>query len=68
MGEGGLPMMSLPTWVPGPMFLLGRGVSVWSHVPSGESLSRGVSVRETPPRETPPRVVGGAYPTGMLSC
>ena len=50
---GGLPMMSLPTWVPGPMLLLGRGVSAWSHVPSGESLSRGVSVVETPLQERP---------------
>ena len=26
-------MMSLPVWVPGPMFLLG-GLCPWSHVPS----------------------------------
>ena len=51
-GRGDLPMMSLPTWVPGPMFLLGKGVSAWSHVPSGESLSSGVSVRETPKRDS----------------
>ena len=30
---GGLCMMSLPVWLPGPMFLLG-GLCPWSHVPS----------------------------------
>ena len=34
-GGGGFCMMSLPVWLPGPMFLLGRGVSAWSHVLSG---------------------------------
>ena len=27
-------------WLPGPMFLLGGGVSAWFHVPSGGFLSR----------------------------
>ena len=28
-------MMLLTVWVPSPMFLLGRGLCAWSHVPSG---------------------------------
>ena len=47
---------------------------LWSHVPSGGSLSRGVyvweevSVRETPQTETPLWWrAGGTHPTGMLS-
>ena len=38
-------MMSLPVWLPGPMFLPG-GLCLWSHVPSID--------RETPPGQTPP--------------
>ena len=47
-------MMSLPIWLSGPMFLLGRGVSVQGDLYRGEgSLSReflswGVSIRRTP--------------------
>ena len=85
-GGGGLCMMSLPVWLPGPMFLgwvggwvggWGGGVlCLWSHVPmflpgGRGSLSRGVSVRETPhPRtETPVwQRVGSTHPTGMHSC
>ena len=48
-------MMSLPVSLLGPMFLLGwGGLCLWSHVPSGGSLSRGVSVRETPGQRPPP--------------
>ena len=36
-----LCMMSLSVWLPGPMFLLGGRLYLWSHVPSGRSLSRG---------------------------
>ena len=39
--QGDLCMMSLPVWLPGPMFLLG-GLSLWSHVHSRGSLSRGL--------------------------
>ena len=64
-GGGGLCVMSLPVWLPGPMFLPG-GVSVsgpmfllgircfWSHVPSGGSLSRGVSLTKNPRQRPPP--------------
>ena len=35
-------MISLPVWLPGPMFLLGRrGLCPWFHVPSGGLCSRG---------------------------
>ena len=73
-GEGGLCMMSLSVWLPGPNNLQG-GLCCWSHVPSRGSLSRrslysvgslsrGVSVGR------PPRIKksGGTHPTGMLSC
>ena len=56
-GRGkGLCMMSLPVWLPGPMFLL-EGLCLWSHVPSGGSLSLvpcsfwGVSVLRPPDRD-----------------
>ena len=39
-GEGGLCMMSLSVWLPGPNNLLG-GLCSWSHVPSRGSPSRG---------------------------
>ena len=75
-------MMSLPVWLPGlmshvsssgvsvsgPMFLLGEGLCLWSHVPSRESLSAGVSLTETPldrdpldrdsPEQRPPPLYG----------
>ena len=34
-------MMLLTVWVPSPMFLLGRGLCAWSHVPSGGGLCLG---------------------------
>ena len=61
-GDGGLCMMLLPVWLPGPMFLLG-GLYPWSHVPSrvvsvmgvtfqrGGSLFGGVSVGRPPESE-----------------
>ena len=70
-------MMSLPVWLPGPMFLL-AGLCSWSYVPSGRVLYigglcpggllgisiQGVSVGR------PPRIrnARGTHPTGMLSC
>ena len=61
MGKGGLCMMSLPVWLPGPMVLLGVSVSgpmflprwslslvglcPWSHVLFRGSLSKEVSVQ-----------------------
>ena len=67
-------MMSLPVWLPGPMFLLG-GVSVQRGLCLGcVSVHRGLclggvlcpgdlclGVSEI-------RKVGGTHPTGMLSC
>ena len=56
-------MMSLPVWLPGPIFLPGGpmslvpcsvgGLCLWSHVPSRVSLSGGVSLTQTPWTETP---------------
>ena len=76
-GGGGLIMMSLPVWLPGPMFLLGglyrcscvpfgglcpRGSLSRGSLSRGASLSRGVSVRETSRTETPFRTVkSGQY-------
>ena len=54
-------MMSLPVWLPGPMFL--RGVSV----PGPMSLEEGVcpgSLKGNPGI----RKAGGTHSTGMLSC
>ena len=64
---GDLCMMSLPVWLLGPMFLLGVSVSGSMFFPGHlcpwglclvdlcrESLSRGVSVRETPGQRPPP--------------
>ena len=49
----GLCIMSLPVWLPDPMFLLG-GLCPWSHVPFRWSLSTGLCP-------------GGLYPEGSLS-
>ena len=67
-GEGeGLCMMSLPVWLPGPMFLPGRGICVSGPMFLGDGVSvqegggsiqeRG-SVREIPLTETPTRSYG----------
>ena len=56
-GGGGLCMMSLHVWLPGPMFLPGEGaLCAWSHVPwmggglcPGGSLSGRLLWTETPP-------------------
>ena len=37
MGGGGLCMMSLPVWLPGPMFFL-EGLYLWFHIPSRGGL------------------------------
>ena len=52
-GIGGLCMMSLPVWIPGPMFLP-RGLCLWSHVSSGGSLvfvQGGLPDRDPPGRD-----------------
>ena len=52
-------MMSLPVWLPGPIFLL-EGLCLWSHVPSRGSLSLtpffllgGLSDRDIPDKRPP---------------
>ena len=40
LSTGGVCMMSLPIWLPGPMFLL-EGLSPWSHVRSSGGLCLG---------------------------
>ena len=60
-------MMSLPVWLPGPMFLLGVSVPGPMFL-LGVSV-QGVSVRGGFCRETPRmRKVVGMHPIGMLSC
>ena len=59
-GEGALCMISLPVWLPGPMFLPG-GLCLWSHVPSGR-----VSITDTPfdrdlPGQRPPCTVRSGW-------
>ena len=56
--QEGLCMMSLPVWLPGPMFLLGGALCLWSHVLSAGSLSRGISVQGN-------FCPGGLYPGGL---
>ena len=46
-------LMSLPVWLPDPMFLKG-GLCPWSHVPPGGSLPRGVF---PPPHKSENRAV-----------
>ena len=48
--RGGLCMMSLPVWLPCPMFLLGEGL--WSMFLQGVSVQRGLPDRD-PWTETP---------------
>ena len=56
-------MMSLPVWLPDPMFLLWGGVFVRGSL-SGGGLCPGGSVGRAPGI----RKAGGTHPTGMLSC
>ena len=74
--HGGLCMMSLPVWLPGPMFLLG-GLCPWSHVPlMGVSVQEGlcpggkvfVQRRVSVGRHLQIRKLSSVHPTGMLSC
>ena len=55
--HGGLCMMSLPVWLPGPMFLLG-GLCPWSHVPSLGVSVQGASVQGG-------SLSGGFFPGGV---
>ena len=67
---GSLCMMSLPVWLPGPIFLLGRrvlcarslvpsgGLCFWSHVPSKGFPSRGSLSRGSVPDRDPPWTEG----------
>ena len=78
--QGGLCMMSLPVWLPGPMFLPGRGICVSGPMFLGDGVSvqegglypgEGVCQRDPPDRDTHPLVrwrEGGTHPTRMLSC
>ena len=75
-GDGGLCMMLLPVWLPGPMFLLG-GLYPWSHVPSrvvsvmgGHFPEGGFSVRGGVSVGRPPRIrkASSTHSTGILSC
>ena len=77
--QGDLCMMSLPVWLPGPIYLLGvsvpgpmfflGGLCLGSLCPGGlspgVSLSGGVSVGRLP---SGIRKVGGMHPTRMFSC
>ena len=83
-GGGGLCMMSLPIWLPGPMLILGESLSLvlcspcsfqgvlcpWCLCPGG--IFPEVSVQGVSPdthAETPLwRRAGGIHPTGMLCC
>ena len=65
-------MMSLPVWLPAPLFLLGGGIFVPGPMfLPGRSLSRrvldpgGRSLKEDPPPRI--RKAGDTHPTGMLS-
>ena len=56
--QGGLWIMSLPVWLPGPLFLLG-GLCTWSHVPSRRvCLQKGVCLQES----LPPGAMGRLLP------
>ena len=63
-------MISLPVWLPGPMFLL-VSLCPWSHIPSGGICLLGGG--GLPPRggwaDPSPRTrkVGSTHPIGMLS-
>ena len=65
----------------GSSYDLNSYLGAWSHVPSGKgglclvpcsfwvvSVQGSLCQGDPPPRETPPTVVGGTHPTGMLSC
>ena len=60
-GVAGLCMMSLPVWLPGPMFLLGS-LCLWSHVPSRwDSVSGPMFLpgqKPPPHRDLPPPTHG----------
>ena len=64
-GAGGLCMITLPVWLPGPMIWTLGGfclfprsfqgdLCLWFYVPSRGSLSRGLSPWQRPPRQRDP--------------
>ena len=82
--QGGLCMLSLPVWLPGPVVFLARGslglvlcsfqgVSVWGSLSRGSlsgtvSIHRGISVRETPLDRDPPPHVEERTVRILLEC
>ena len=64
-GGGGLCMMSLHVWLPGPMFLPGEGAPcAWSHVPwmgGGVSVQGGLCQGDSSGQRLPHTVKGGWY-------
>ena len=75
-------MMSLPVWLPGPMFLLcgEGGLCTWSYVLSEGGVSvkrisvkgglceRGVSVKGVSEKTPVATEAGGTHSTGMHTC